>query len=90
MKPGGFSDVSRPRYQDSRLLPAGSLQGREKRKRYPDMTISWMDWLLEKGEPDSNWYDFAEERPVWTKWWFRTGSTVLCIGCLVWFFRPFS
>jgi len=52
------------------------------------MTVTWMDWLLEKGEPDSNWYDFAEKRPVWTMWWFRITASVLCIG-LVWFFWPF-
>jgi hypothetical protein len=51
------------------------------------VTISWVDWLLEKGEPDSNWYDFAEERPVWTMWWFRTGAVALCLG-LVWILWP--
>jgi len=68
-------------------LPAGSLQEGEKRIRYPAVTIGWMDRLLEKGEPDSNWYDFAEEHPVWTMWWFRTCAAALCIG-LVWFFWP--
>ena len=60
--PGGCSDAPCIRHPDYRLLPAGSLQNGEKSIRYPAVTISWVDWLLEKGEPDSNWYDFAEER----------------------------
>jgi hypothetical protein len=61
-------------------LPAGSLQAVKKRILYPAVTISWLEWLQEKGEPDSNWYDFAEERPFWKMWWFRTGAAALCIG----------
>jgi hypothetical protein len=52
------------------------------------VTVTWLDGLLEKGEPDSNLYDFAEKRPVWTMRWFRMSVSVLCIG-LVWFFWPF-
>jgi hypothetical protein len=83
MMPGVCSDAPCPRHPDGRLLPAGSLQKGEKSIRFPAVTISWLEWLLEKGEPDSNWYDFAEERPFWTMWWFRTCATALCI-CLVW------
>ena len=78
-----------PITRTANCLPADSLQDGEKRIRYPAVTIGWIDWLLEKGEPDSNWYDFAEERPVWTMWWFRTCAAALSIG-LVWFFWPFS
>jgi hypothetical protein len=85
--PGGCSDAPCIRHPDYRLLPAGSLQNGEKSIRYPAVTISWVDWLLEKGEPDSNWYDFAEERPVWTMWWFRTSAVALCLG-LVWILWP--
>jgi hypothetical protein len=76
-----------PAIRTADCLPAGSLQDGEKSLRYPAVTISWMDWLLEKGEPDSNWYDFAEERPVWTMWWFRIGITAVCIA-LICFFWP--
>lgn len=68
-------------------VPAGSLQDEEKSIRYPAMTISWMDWLLEKGEPDSNWYDFAEERPVWTMWWFRISVMAVCIVLVCFFLK---
>jgi len=69
------------------FLPGCSLEAGEKRILYPAVTISWLDWLQEKGEPDSNWYDFAEERPVWTMWWFRISISAVCIG-LVWIFSP--
>ena len=67
-------------------LPVGSLQDREKRIRYPAVTISWLEWLLEKGEPDSNWYDFAEERQIWTMWWFRIGilAVIIAVVCFFW------
>jgi hypothetical protein len=64
-------------------VPAGSLQPGENRIQYPAVTISWLEWLQEKGEPDSNWYDFAEKRPFWTMWWFRISAAALCIG-IVW------
>jgi hypothetical protein len=88
MKPGGCSDASRTRHQDRNLLPAGFLQVGKENQGSPAMPVTWIDWLLEKGEPDSNWYDFAEARPVWTMWWFRISATALCIG-LVWFSWPF-
>jgi hypothetical protein len=52
------------------------------------VTISWLESLLEKDELDSDWCSIAEERPVWTRWWFHTGATALCIG-LVWIVWPF-
>jgi len=68
-------------------VPAGSLQDKEKSIRYPAMTVSWMDWLLEKGEPDSNWYDFAEKRPFWTMWWFRISFMAVCIALVCFFLK---
>jgi hypothetical protein len=65
--------------------PASSLREEEMKIRFPAVPVSWMDRLLERGEPDSDWYDFAEKRPVWTMWWFRACAAALCIG-LVWFF----
>jgi hypothetical protein len=53
------------------------------------LTISWTEWLLEKGEQDSRSYDFIEARPVWTMWGFRSSVAAVCI-CLVWFFWPFA
>jgi len=88
MKPGGCSDAPRTRHLDGIPLPACLNNYAKKNIWSPSVTVTWMDWLLEKGEPDSNWYDFAEKRPVWTMRWFRMSVSVLCIG-LVWFFWPF-
>ena len=87
MMPEGCSDAPCIRHPDGGLPPAGSLQDGKKSIWYPAVAVTWLDWVLEKGEPDSNWYDFAEKRPVWTMWWFRAGATALCIG-LVWIFWP--
>lgn len=76
-----------PVSRKTEYLPKGPVQDKKKSTLYPAVTISWMDWLLEKGEPDSNWYDFAEERPIWTKWWFRICAGALCVG-FVWLFWP--
>ena len=88
MKPGGCSDAPRAHHVDCRPLPEDFFKDKKKNLWSPAVTVTWMDWLLEKGEPDSNWYDFAEKRPVWTMWWFRISASVLFIG-LVWFFWPF-
>ncbi|MGD0081290.1 MAG: hypothetical protein ABSB80_11670 [Methanoregula sp.] len=78
MRPGVCSDVPRDRPGGQRQ--AYSLQG-------PVMTVTWLEWLLERGERNSRSYDFMEARPVWTKWWFRACAALAGI-CLVWFFWP--
>jgi hypothetical protein len=88
MMPGDCSDAPRTRHHNGGLLPAGSLQDGETNRHYPAVTISWLESLLEKDELDSDWCSIAEERPVWTRWWFHTGATALCIG-LVWIVWPF-
>lgn len=57
----------------------------------PSMTLSWLDWLLEKGERNSRSYDFIEERPFWTMWWFRISAVLAIIAILIIgiFFWPF-
>jgi len=55
--------------------------------RDPAMTLSWFDWLLEKGERNSLSYDFSEARPFWTMWWFRALALLVVIVALIfWFF----
>ena len=63
MKPGGCSDAPRAHHPDCRPLPAGFFKDKKKNIWSPAVTVTWMDWLLEKGEPDSNWYDFAKKTP---------------------------
>ena len=89
MRHGGCSDNARTSLPGDDLLPAGFLHNGETGIWYPAVTVSWTEWLLEKGEPDSNWYDFAEKRPVWTMWWFRISAAAICT-CLIWFLWLFT
>jgi hypothetical protein len=47
-------------------LPAGFFKDKKKNIWSPAVTVTGMDWPLEKGEPDQNRYDFVKKRPVWT------------------------
>jgi hypothetical protein len=69
---------------------AGHVPEKKIKTRYPSVTISWLEWLLEKGERNSRCYDFVEARPVWEMWWFRIGLALfVCLG-LVWILWPRS
>ncbi len=37
--------------------------------------------VSEQSRPDQGWYDFAEELPVWKKWWFR--AVVIVLGIVI-------
>ncbi|MCK9580770.1 MAG: hypothetical protein M0Q92_10030 [Methanoregula sp.] len=53
------------------------------------MTITWLEWLFEKGERNSRCYDFIEVRPFWTMGWFRAFLVLMVAGFAAWIFWPF-
>jgi hypothetical protein len=52
------------------------------------MTYAIWEWFMGRDEDElESLYTLHETHPVWKMWWFRIGTTALCIG-LAWFFWP--
>ncbi len=85
MKHGVCSDGASDRHLPCRMQEARYFAIGKAPFRCPAVTLSWLEWLLEKGERNSRCYDFVEARPVWEMWWFRIVLALAVCQGLVWF-----
>jgi hypothetical protein len=67
------------------LRPAIPLQAGKSRMQDPVMTLTWMEWVMEKDKGNSCWFDFMEAPPVWKMRWFWISVTAVCVFSIVFF-----
>jgi hypothetical protein len=52
----------------------------------PAMTLTLMEWVMEKDGGNSRWFDFMEAPPVWKMRWFwiSVAAVSLCSIAFFW------
>jgi hypothetical protein len=69
----------------SALRPAFPSQAAKSRMQDPALTRTWMNWVMEKDEGNSCWFDFMEAPPVWKMRWFWISIAAVCVCGIVFF-----